>query len=104
MSSFTPVPLRLPYGNGAASGALRPGLFAGRPIAAEANDIISTRTRKARALEAAPLSLFERAHRRPHGTARRAWRLFNDNAHADRRAPPGRDPGGRRQGKPDRGT
>src|SRR5688500_15233482 len=33
----------------------------------------------------------------------RARRLFNDNAHADRRAPPGRNPGGGRQGKPDRG-
>src|SRR3954467_14672648 len=104
MSFFTPVSLRLPPGTGAASGALRPALLAGRLVAAEANIFFSTRTSKARAAQAAPSCLFERAHRRPHRTARRAWRLFNDNAHADRRAPPGRNPGGRGQGKPDRGT
>src|SRR4051794_28117047 len=104
MSFFTPVPLRLPSGIGAASGAVRPALIAGRLLAAEANQSVSTRTRKARAARAAPSSLFERAHRRPTETARRAWRLTDDNAHADRRAPPGRNPGGGGQGKPDRGA
>src|SRR5690348_10833468 len=33
----------------------------------------------------------------------RARRIFNVNAHADRRAPPGGDPGRSRQGKSDRG-
>src|SRR5579884_3951438 len=33
----------------------------------------------------------------------RARRIFNVHAHADRRAPPGGDPGRSRQGKPDRG-
>src|SRR5919202_136876 len=104
MSLFSPVSLRLPIGTGAACGALPPGLIAGQLVAAEANIFISTRTRKARAEQAAPSSLFERARRRPLKAAWRAWRHINDNAHADRRAPPGRDQGGRGQGKPDRGA
>jgi len=36
----------------------------------------------------------------PAGT-RRAWRSHNGNAHAHRCAPPGRNPGGGTQGKPD---
>src|SRR3954464_5167441 len=104
MSFLFPISLRLPFGTGAASGVSRPALHAGRLIAAEANNFFSTRTRKARAPEAAPSFLFERAHRRPDKTARRAWRPINDNAHADRRAPPGRNPGGGGQGKPDRGA
>src|SRR3954466_10206227 len=35
---------------------------------------------------------------------RRARRIFNVHAHADRCAPPGRDPGRGRQRKPDRGV
>ncbi|MDF8331597.1 hypothetical protein [Novosphingobium cyanobacteriorum] len=31
---------------------------------------------------------------------RRGWRLFDDNAHADRCAPPGRNPGGGAEGQP----
>ena len=39
------------------------------------------------------------SHRRaPPRTAWRAWRLFNDHTHADRRTPPGRDPRGGRPG------
>jgi ribonuclease E len=34
----------------------------------------------------------------PRTGAARAWRQHNDDAHADRRAPPGRNPGGGRQG------
>ena len=37
------------------------------------------------------------------GPGRRARRIINDHAYADRRTPPGRDPGGRRQREPDRG-
>src|SRR6218665_3047355 len=72
------------------------------PCAADAHYHLSTRTSDARAQSAARPSIFERVHL-SIGTAVRAWSDFNDNAHADRRAPPGRDPGGRAQGKPDRG-
>src|SRR3712207_5327598 len=101
------------------AGTLRPAI-AGLPHAADANKSLLTRTFEARALSAAPLSIFERAGRAApsvypqssrlspwleehHRTAARAWSELNDNAHADRRAPPGRDQGGRGQGKPDRG-
>ena len=43
------------------------------------------------------------ARRRPATAGLRARRIFNVHAHANRRAPPGGDPGRRRQGKPDRG-
>src|SRR3954454_3927413 len=42
--------------------------------------------------------------RRRFDTASRARRNFNVHAHADRRAPPGGDPGRGDQGKPDRGV
>ena len=44
------------------------------------------------------------ARRRPRTAGLRARRIFNVHAHANRRAPPGGDPGRRRQGKPDRGV
>jgi hypothetical protein len=43
------------------------------------------------------------ARRRPLAAGLRARRIFNVHAHANRRAPPGGDPGRSRQGKPDRG-
>src|ERR1043165_5859194 len=72
------------------------------PLAADAQYHLLTRTSDARAQSAARPSIFERAHS-VLGTKVRAWSDFNDNAHADRRAPPGRDKGGGAQGKPDRG-
>src|SRR5436190_21474744 len=88
------------FGDGGLGG-LRPVPVTGLPHAADAL-MISTRTSDARPEFAAPPSIFERAHS-PLGMRLRARRLFNDHAHADRRAPPGGDPGGRAQGKPDRG-
>src|SRR3954453_7695591 len=102
MRYFFPETLRPPM-RGAASGALRPALVAGLPAAAEADPFITTRTVEARARSAAPSSLFERARRRLSTAAERVWRELNDHAHVDRRAPPGRDPGGRRQREPDLG-
>src|SRR5690349_16887178 len=72
------------------------------PHAADAKFHLSTRTSDARAQSAARPSIFERVYL-SFGTKVRAWSELNDHAHADRRAPPGRDPGGRDQGKPDRG-
>src|ERR1700754_993860 len=74
----------------------------GLPRTADAQIYLSTRTSDARAQSAARPAIFERVHL-SLGTAVRAWSEFNDNAHADRRAPPGRDKGGGAQGKPDRG-
>src|SRR5207237_7884731 len=90
---------RRPLGDGGLGG-LRPVPVTGLPRAADAL-IFSTRTSDARPDFAAPPSIFERAH--SLGKRLRAWRLFNDHAHADRRAPPGGDSGGSAQGKPDRG-
>src|SRR3954447_21534305 len=101
MRYFFPETLRPPM-RGAASGSLRPALVAGLPRAAEAHNFNATRTEGARAAPAAPSSLFERARRRLWA-AERAWSELNDHAHVDRRAPPGRDKGGRRQREPDRG-
>src|SRR4051812_46899511 len=101
-----PDRLRLPNVRGDAGRALGPALSAGLPNAADATIFFSTRTFKARARPAAPSSLFERARRRSlpsKGAAPRVWSDFDDNAHAGRRAPPGRNPGGGGQGKPDRG-
>src|SRR5687768_8073019 len=103
MRHFSPQTLPARTGPGIAAGAYRPGFSAGLPHAAEAIFFFSTRTLKARAEQAAPSSIFERAPAAAARTARRAWSDFNDNAHVDRRAPPGRNPGGGRQGKPDRG-
>jgi hypothetical protein len=44
------------------------------------------------------------ARRRLSRTHWRARRIFNVHAHANRRAPPGRDPGRGRQREPDRGV
>src|ERR1041385_9003608 len=86
---------------GMPGGMLRPAF--GLAPTADANIHPSTRTSSARPEFAAPPSIFERPRRPFHGGAVRAWSRLNDDAHADRRAPPGRDQGGRDQGKPDRG-
>src|SRR3954471_20757310 len=87
--------------SGAPGGVLTPVFGLAQP--ADANIHPSTRTSSARPEFAARPSIFERPRRPFHGGAVRAWSRLNDNAHADRRAPPGRDQGGRGQGKPDRG-
>src|SRR5688572_2352075 len=95
---------RRPFmGQGVASVVKRPAFWTGLFRAAEAQFLTSTRTVMKRA--AAPSSsLFEHAGGRPSGAAARVWSDFNDYAHVDRRAPPGGDPGSRRQRKPDRGV
>jgi hypothetical protein len=89
------------FGDGV-PGGLRPELI-GHPQAADANIHLSTRTQGARAEFAARPSIFERVHLLFFERGVRAWSDINDNAHADRRAPPGRDKGGRDQGKSNRG-
>src|SRR3954464_976785 len=86
--------------SGMPGGMLRPDLGLART--ADANIHLSTRTSSARPEFAARPSIFERPHVRASERNVRAWSRLNDNAHADRRAPPGRDQGGRDQGKPDR--
>src|SRR3954452_23012794 len=106
MRYVLPDRFRLPNVRGVSAGALRPALYAGLPNAADATNFFSTRTLGARAGSAAPSSIFERARRwlpELFEAAPRAWSDLNDNAHVGRRAPPGRNPGGRGQGKPDRG-
>src|SRR3954464_12090924 len=106
MSEGFPGLLRPLMTDGAAFEALRPALLTGPLAAAEAQSSFSTRTLEARAASAAPSSIFERARRWLPGSieaAPRVWSDFDDNAHVDRRAPPGRNPGGRGQGKSDRG-
>src|SRR5688500_7920854 len=110
MRHFTPHRLRPLKGSGAELGP-RTAMNAGLPRAAEANFFISTRTFPARARTAAPSSIFERAGRahpilaarQGRAAAAGAWSDFNDNAHVDRRAPPGGNSGGGRQREPDRG-
>src|SRR3954465_4643713 len=87
--------------SGMPGGVLRPAF--GLAQTADANIHLSTRTSSARPEFAARPSIFERLHLRASELGVRAWSRLNDNAHADRRAPPGRDQGGRGQGKPDRG-
>src|SRR5881275_1160667 len=97
MSDAFPGLLRPPMIRGAAYGTLRPALSTGPLIAAEALSLFATRTLGARAGSAAPSSIFERARRWLPGSveaAPRVWSDFDDNAHVDRRAPPGRNPGG----------
>src|SRR3954463_7838576 len=103
MRYVSPGPLPASTAWGAASGALRPAYQAGLPTAADTKLSIATRPYGALAVSATPSSLFERARRGPAKAARRAWSDMNDNAHVDRRAPPGRDPGGGGQRQPDRG-
>src|SRR5688500_1115010 len=89
---------------GPLAGSVSPGrlaLVTSLPCAAEAISI-STRTYDARPEFAARPSIFERACRAALKAAARAWSDIDDHAHVDRRAPPGRDPRGRAQGKPDR--
>src|SRR6476620_10533497 len=86
--------------SGMPGGVLRPVFGLART--ADANIHLSTRTSSARPEFAARPSIFERLHREASERNVRAWSRLNDNAHADRRAPPGRDPGGRDQGKSDR--
>src|SRR3954471_17717528 len=103
MRHFSPHTLPSRAGSGIAAGALRPGISAGLPRAAEATFFFSTRTLRARAKGHAPSSIFERALAAAARPAQRAWSDANDDAHVDRRAPPGGNSGGRGQGKPDRG-
>src|SRR5687768_15595670 len=110
MRHFSPHRLRPLTGLGVAAGTSRPAMRAGLPRAAEAQIFISTRTYPARARTAAPSSIFERAGRaRPRIVAKHlraaacAWSDINDNAHVDRRAPPGGNSGGGGQREPDRG-
>src|ERR1700712_350093 len=86
--------------SGMPGGMLRPAI--GLAQTADANIHLSTRTSSARPEFAARPSIFERLPREAPELTVRAWSSLNDNAHADRRAPPGRDQGGRDQGKPDR--
>src|SRR4029453_9904037 len=79
------------------------GLVTGLPFAADATNSLSTRTQDARAEFAARESIFERVCRAALGVAAGAWSDIDDNAHVDRRAPPGRNPSGRDQGKSNRG-
>src|SRR5687767_8199800 len=115
MRYSSPLKTRPRKGSGVAAGTLRTAPGAALPQAAEAH-IISTRTFEARAQSAAPSSIFERAGRAAlsatpslypdgllHETTARAWSDIDDDAHVDRRAPPGRNPGGRGQREPDRG-
>src|SRR5215212_8790534 len=104
MRHFSPQTLPARTGPGVAAGALRPGISAGLPRAAEATFFFSTRTLRASASGRAPSSIFERAPGAAARTAQRAWSDVNDDAHVDRRAPPGGNSGGRGQGKPDRGV
>src|SRR5688572_10825521 len=90
---------------GPLAGSVSPGRLAqvtSPPRAAEATNYRSTRTFDARPEFAARTSIFERACRTALKAAARAWSDIDDHAHVDRRAPPGRDPSGRDQGKPDR--
>src|SRR5204863_5126819 len=111
----SPRLIRRLVSDGMPGGMLTPAFATGLAQTADAN-IFSTRTLDARPETPARPSIFERLHhsacqdspsrRRFDGGPRvavRAWSNFNDHAHADRRAPPGRDPGGRDQGKSDRG-
>src|SRR6187399_2904139 len=77
----------------------RPAMVTGLPFAADATNSLSTRTQDARAEFAARESIFERVCRAALRVAASAWSDIDDNAHVDRRAPPGRDPSGRDQGK-----
>src|SRR4051812_4377434 len=106
MSDGFPGLLRPAMTRGVAFGTLRPALSTGHLPAAEAITSFATRTLGARAGSAAPSSIFERARRWPTFSieaAPRVWSDLDDDAHVDRRAPPGRNPGGGGQGKPDRG-
>src|SRR5688572_29279985 len=96
-------PVRLTHGSVADSVPPgRPALVTGLPRAAEATEYLSTRTYDARPEQAARSSIFERACRAALNAAAGAWSDIDDHAHVDRRAPPGRDQGGRDQGQPDR--
>src|SRR3954464_14092467 len=114
MSYSSPIAPSPFTGTGVSAGISQPAHFAGK-LAADTNFFIATRTFETRAVPAAPLSIFEHAGRnlfegaRPEDFSGRAfteeaagvWSDLNDHAHVDRRAPPGRDPGGRRQGNTD---
>src|SRR5687768_7411700 len=101
MRHFSPLNERPRQGFGVPAETSRPAMIAGLPHAAEAL-FSTTRTFETRAPTAAPSSIFERARRTSVRTAASAWSDFNDNAHVDRRAPPGRNPGGRGQRESDR--
>ena len=111
MRHLFPLPPRAPFrGIATGLGFAMAGL-AKRAIAAEA---LSTHTifnpspgaslaRLGRLILPAPPPLI-RALALPAVAALRARRFIHDNADVDRRPPPGRNPRGRRQGKPDRGA
>src|SRR5690606_25804374 len=101
MRHFSPELTRPLMCPGVRVGMVRPAISLGQPRAAEARIFTATRTFEARAVSAALLSIFERALADAVKAALRVWSDINDHAHVDRRAPPGRNPGGRRQGKPD---
>jgi hypothetical protein len=99
---FPPRLTRRLFGDGVLGG-MRPALVTGLPRAADANIHLSTRTLDARPYFAARPSIFERAQLSALKAKVRAWSDLNDHAHVDRRAPPGGNPGGRDQGKSNRG-
>src|SRR5687767_9963037 len=100
MWHFSPGLTRRRSGDGLLSGRLGP--VSGPLQAANAN-IFLTRTSDARRRFAARPSIFERAFVLLCGASVGAWREVDDNAHVGRRAPPGGNPGGRDQGKSNRG-
>src|SRR3546814_5311855 len=79
----------------------RPGGDAGHALAAEAYSYFQHPADDRRQAPLPPLS-YRMAPRRL-AAGRHVRSIINDNAYADRRAPPGGNPGRRRQGKPDRG-
>src|SRR3954454_5500605 len=94
---MTPQNVSRPLSNEAAAAfpVPRPGMA----LAAEAFTQHQATARSSSRAGAATI-IARRRLNRMHGRARR---IFNVHAHADRRAPPGGDPGRSRQGKPDRG-
>src|ERR1700755_204939 len=98
MRYFSPLSQRPREGHGVAAETLRPAILAGLPTAADTTFKTTRRWGARVGLTAPPSSLFERAGRFAGRAAPRAWRHINDNAHAHRRAPPGRNPRRSRQG------
>src|SRR4051812_20849714 len=102
MRHFSSPSQRPQLGSGVAAGIFGPAPWTGLPQAAEAQHFTPTRTNLRRA-DARLASIFEHVPW-PRAAAARVWSFLNDNAHVDRRAPPRRNEGGSRQGKPDRGV
>src|SRR5687768_8873116 len=104
MSHFLPCPGRTLAGSGAWAWDFLSAHGAEDDHAADAKHIVVARTNAPRSLMIALPSFSYRAHRLGRPGLLRARRHNNDHAHVDRRAPPGRNPRGRRQGEPDRGV